>query len=163
MADLSRNAAFDNVDDLLAAGMDDIDELPPLAIPPTGNYTVKVTIERKEVSGKDALVTSYSVVEIGEVADEAEASEVVIGQQWQNGCYVKKKDGKPNETGIAMFKTSLVPFAQHFFPDTYKSVAIGEVVGKVQEVLVNMSLRRVQRKDADEGEYNFRIKSLIVL
>ena len=163
MADLSRNAAFDNVDDLLNATMDDIDELPPLAIPPTGNYTCAVTIERKEVSGKDALITTYKVVEIGEVADPAEASEVVIGQSWQNGCYTKKRDGKTNEAGIAMFKTSLVPFAQHFFPDTWKSTSIGDITSKVQDTVCNLALRRVQRKDADEGEFNFRIKSLIVM
>jgi hypothetical protein len=163
MSDLSRNAAFDNVDDLLNATMDDIDELPPLAIPPTGNYTVKISIDRKEVNGKDALITSYVVVEIGEVADEAEASEVVVGQQWQNGCYVKKSDGKPNETGIAMFKTSIVPFAQHFFPDNWKQVTIGEITGKVQETLANLSLRRVLRKGGADDDYNFRVKSLIVL
>jgi len=160
--DLQRNAAFDNIDDLLDAKMDDIDELPPLAVPPTGNYTCEVTIERKEVQGKDALLTSYKVIAVGEVANEEEAGEVTIGQQWQNGCFTKKKDGKTNETGIAMFKTSLRPFAQHFFPDTWGSTSIGEIVNKVVGVHCNITLRRVERKDSD-GEYNARIKSVIVL
>lgn len=162
-ADLSRNAAFGDVDDLLNATMDDIDSLPPLAIPPTGIYTLKVSIERKEVNEKDALVTSFAVIGVTEVADETEAGEVVVGQQFQNGTYTKTKDGKVNEFGIAAFKDSLVPFAQHFFPDSWKSQSIGAIVEKVNELEISARVIRRQRKGGAEDDYNFRLKDVIVL
>lgn len=162
-ADLTRNAAFGDVDDLLNATMDDIDSLPPLAIPPTGTYTLSVTIERKEVNEKDALVTSYTVVGISEVADESELGEVVVGQQFQNGTYTKKKSGEVNEFGIAAFKDSLVPFAQHFFPDSWKTTPISAVVEKVNELHISARVMRKQRKGGADDEYNFRMKDVIVL
>lgn len=161
--DLSKNAAFDNVDDLLGATMDDVSELPPLAIPPTGSYTLKVSIARKEVGGKDALVTSYEVVEVHEVANEDEKGEVVVGQQFQNGTYTKKKDGKANEMGIAAFKGSLVPFAAHFFPGSEGTTTLGEIINKVDGILVLAQLKRTPKKDGADDEFNFRMKSVTVL
>lgn len=164
MSDLSRNAAFDDVDALLSATMDDIDGLPPLAIPPTGNYTLRVKAERKEVNEKDAIMTVYEVVEIGEVTDPEEAAEVKIGQQFQNGLFVKTKEGKVNQTGIAAFKNSLEPFAAHFYPENPGAASVADLVVKLGDgILINANVKRTQRKGGADDEYNFRLKSVIVL
>ncbi len=164
MADLSKNAAFDDVDALLNATMEDIEGLAPLAIPPTGNYTLRVRIERKEINEKDALMTSYEVVEIGEVDDPEEAAEVKVGQQFQNGLFVKTKEGKVNQTGIGAFKTSLEPFAAHFYPEAPEKAGIADLIEKTQEgLLINATVKRTQRKGGADDEYNFRLKNVIVL
>lgn len=162
MTDLSKNAAFGDIDDLLDATMDDLDGLPPLAVPPTGIYTLSVTIERKPLNDKDALVTAFKVIGITEVADETEASDVVVGQLFQNGTYTKTKEGKTNEFGIAAFKDSLVPFAQHFFPDSWKTLPVRDIIDKVNELNISARIVRTLRKGTDD-QYNFRLKEVIVL
>lgn len=161
--DLSKNAAFAEVDDLLNATMDDLDGLPPMAIPPTGLYTLEVSITRELQNEKDALVAKYKVIGVSEVADESEASDVVVGQIFQNGTYTKTKDGKVNEFGIAAFKDSLVPYAKHFFGDSYGSVSIGQIIEKVNELQIAAKVLRKQRKGGAEDEYNFRMKDIIVM
>lgn len=162
MTDLSKNAAFGDIDDLLDATMDDLDGLPPLAVPPTGIYTLAVTVERKNQQDKDALVTAIKVIGITEVSDESEAGEVVVGQLFQNGTYTKTKEGKTNEFGIAAFKDSLVPFAQHFFPDGWKSTPIRDIIEKVNELNISARVVRTLRKGT-EDQYNFKLKEVIVL
>lgn len=160
--DLSKNAAFGEIDDLLDATMDDLDGLPPMEVPPTGIYTLSVTVERKTQNEKDALVTGFKVVGITEVADETEAGSVQVGQIFQNGTYTKTKEGKVNEFGIAAFKDSLVPFAQHFFPDSWKTTPIRDVIEKVNELNISARVIRTLRKGT-EDQYNFRLKEVIVL
>ena len=162
MSDLEKNAAFDDVDALLSAEMDDLEGLPPLAIPPTGNYLLEVTIERKSVNEKDALMTSYKVLQAIEVNDEEEAKEVVPGQLFQNGTFCKTKEGKVNSTGIAMFKNSLEPFAAHFYPENPGKANIGELIEKVKAMQINATVVRRLRKGSDD-EYNFRLKDVVVL
>lgn len=163
MTDLSKNAAFADVDDLLNATMDDLDGLPPLAIPPTGLYTLQVSISREVQNEKDALVTKFKVIGISEVADESEAGEVVVGQLFQNGTYTKTKDGKVNEFGIAAFKDSLVPYAKHFFGDQFGSVSVAQIIEKVNELTIAAKVVRKQRKGGADDEYNFRMKDIIVM
>lgn len=163
MTDLSKNAAFADIDDLLNATMDDLDGLPPLAIPPTGLYTLQVSISREVQNEKDALVTKFKVIGISEVADESEAGEVVVGQLFQNGTYTKTKDGKVNEFGIAAFKDSLVPYAKHFFGDQFGSVSVAQIIEKVNELIIAAKVIRKQRKGGADDEYNFRMKDIIVM
>lgn len=160
--DLSKNAAFGEIDDLLDATMDDLDGLPPMEVPPTGIYTLSVTVERKNQNDKDALVTAFKVIGITEVADDTEAGNVQVGQIFQNGTYTKTKEGKVNEFGIAAFKDSLVPFAQHFFPDSWKTTPIRDVIEKVNELNISARVIRTLRKGT-EDQYNFRLKEVIVL
>ena len=161
-----RNAAFGDLNDLLDARMDDIDELPPLAVPPTGHYTLTFSMEQKEHEGKEFLAAQFTVIGINSVKDEDQAGEVKVGQQFGDRTYTKTNAGDVNKVGIAALKTRLMPFAISLFGEG-SNPTFGEVVEKLQGVEFTAGLVRTARKDKSgevvEDSYNFRLKDIIVL
>lgn len=152
------NMNLADFDALMDASMDDIDDLPPVGVPPTGNYTLSVTASReKSEKGSEYIKFAYTVVDVNEVKNEEEAKEVAAGQKFNNIYSPFKKDGSVNETGLGFLKEALNPFRLHF-----GTTGMGETLGAVQDVTVCATLvRRADKRE--EGRFNFNLKDVTVL
>lgn len=151
-------AAFDNVDALLNASMDDMADLPPVGAPPSGHYNLEVTASReKSEAGSEYFKFAYEVVAINELKNEAEAGEVKVGQKFSQMFSPFKKDGTINELGIGFFKEALAPFSAHFGIS-----GVGDTLAQINKVTIAASLtRRPDRKDPER--MNFSLKDVVVL
>lgn len=152
-------AAFADLDTLLNASMDDLDDLPPTGVPPSGHYNLTMTMSIEEVGDdkKQVIFSSYVIDDINELKDEDDAGEVKVGQQFREGFYVLKKDGKINTFGIGSLKERLKPCVA-----VYNTDKIGELVQLVKQVKIAASIKRtVNKKDPDN--FNMKITDLVVL
>jgi hypothetical protein len=154
------NAAFQDLDALMDASMDDLDDLPPVGVPPTGHYNLVVSAERvdPEDAGKNPYIKfSYEVEAVNEVKNPEEESEAATGMKFSQMFSPFKKDGSTNEIGIGFLKEACAPFAAHF--GTQK---MGDTIGHISKVSVAATLiRKKDRRDADR--WNFNLKDVVVL
>lgn len=150
---------FADFDSLMDAGMDDLEDLPPVGVPPTGHYNLSVTVERKsnkEATGEYVQFT-YVVEAINEIKDPAEESQAAVGQKFTQNFSPIKKDGTVNEWGVGFLKEAVAPFSAHFGESK-----IGAVLALIQNVSVAATLvRRANKKEADR--FDFNLKDVVVL
>lgn len=153
------NASFADFDSLMNASMDDIDDLPPVGVPPTGHYNLLVTASREtsEASGNEYIKFQYEIQDINEIKNEAEASEAAVGQKFSTMYSPFKKDGSINEYGIGFLKEAVKPYAAHF-----GTTGIGDTLAAIQQVSVAATLVRRQDKK-DPERMNFNVKDVVVL
>lgn len=154
------NAAFTDFDSLLNSSMDDLDDLPPVGVPPTGHYTLVVTAERvtpTEVGKNEYIKFSYEVEAVNEVKNPEEESQAAAGMKFSQIFSPFKKDGTVNDFGVGFLKEAIAPFAAHF-----GTRGIGEALQAINKVSVAASLiRKVDRKDPER--FNFSLKDVVVL
>jgi hypothetical protein len=153
-----KNPAFDTMDELLDVAMDDLADLPPIGVPPSGHYDLEVSASREE--GKDGkadyIQVVYTVDAINELADADEAGEVAVGQTFTIFFSPFTKDGKVNDTGLGYLKKELLPYKQHFGTNT-----VGETLAEVNKVKISANVKRVQDRK-QEDRFNARITEVIV-
>lgn len=152
------NETLQDFDALMNASMDDLDDLPPVGVPPSGHYTLSVTASReKSESGSEYIKFTYAVVDINELKDPNEAGQVAKDQKFTQMFSPFKKDGSVNEWGVGFLKEAVAPFAAHF-----GTKGIGETLQTINQVVVAASLtRRPDRKDPDR--MNFTLKDVVIL
>ena len=154
------NAAFQDFDALMDASMDDINDLPPVGVPPTGHYNLVVSAERVDPTeaGKNPYVRfSYEVEAVNEVKDPAEESEAAAGMKFSEIFSPFKKDGSVNDYGVGFLKEACAPFRAHFGTST-----TGETIAAIDKVSVAATLiRKKDKKDADR--WNFSLKDVVIL
>lgn len=132
-------AQFDNLDELFAADLDDIADLPSFETPPKGAYIGTVSLSIKEINKKPAIEASYTVVETVELEDSADTP-VIPGTLFSSAFML----GNPISEG--KLKEFLAPFAAHF--GTKK---VGELVrDHIKDVQISFVLKH--RKDKDDKE-----------
>ena len=153
------NATFTDLDSLMDAQMDDIDDLPPVGVPPTGHYNLSVSAER--VSNKDAtgeyIKFSYVIEAINEVKNQEEESQAEVGQKFSQNFSPIKKDGTVNEWGMGFLKEAVAPFSAHF-----GTPKMGETIAQIDQVSVAATL--VRRANPKESErFNFNLKDVTIL
>lgn len=151
--------AFADFDALLDASMDDLDDLPPVGVPPTGHYNLRVSAERKANNDKtgEYVQFTYVVTAINELKNDAEAGEAAVDQKFTNNFSPIKKDGTVNEWGVGFLKEAVAPFSAHF--GTSK---VGETLALIKDVDVAATLvRRANKKE--EGRFDFNLKDVVVL
>lgn len=171
MSDLTKNAAFDNLDDLLDASMDDIEGLPPFSIPPTGFYRLKVSAETGSVGKagqeKEAVIFKYSVIELLEAANPEEANQSQAGMEFSENFILKGKDGKANEKSIGAMKNRIETFTKHFGLNPSDKGVMRETLMKIQAVEVTASVKRTPQKMEDgtlsDEFFNARVKDVAVV
>lgn len=150
---------FLDMQSLLGAQMDDIDDLPPIGVPPSGHYDLVVTCtleDNKEKTGQ-YFKWSYEVANINQLANEEELADVAVGTKFSDRISPFKKDGTPNEFGMGKLKEMVAPYAAHFGVTN-----LGEAVQQVKEVRITAELKR--RPDRNDPErYNFDLKNVVVL
>ena len=156
---MSNNAMLQDFDSLMDASMDDIDDLPPIGVPPSGSYDLTVTASRETPAsgGNDYIKLSYEITSVNEVKNEEEATEAKAGQKFTEMFSPFKKDGTVNEIGMGSMKERLKPFAGHF--GTGK---ISEIIEQMQQVNITASLTRTADKK-EEGRFRFRLKDVVIL
>jgi hypothetical protein len=153
------NDAIRDLDSLMDASMDDIDDLPPVGVPPSGHYNLLVTAERKENKEKTSeyIQFSYEVEVINEVKDSAEEAQAAVGMKFSQMFSPIKKDGTINEFGIGFLKEAVAPFSAHF-----GTTKMGDTIAQINKISVAASLtRRVDKRDADR--FNFNLKDVVIL
>lgn len=154
------NAAIRDIDALMDASMDEIDDLPPVGVPPSGHYNLKMSAERVtpvEEGKNEYIKFSYEVEAINQLDNETEADQVAVGMKFSQIFSPMKKDGTINEFGIGLLKEAVAPFSAHF--GTSK---MGETLGQIDGISVAASLSRTKdKKDAER--FNFRLKNVTVL
>lgn len=152
-------AAFQDLDALMDASMDDIDDLPPVGVPPTGHYglIVSATREVSETSGNEYIKFSYEVESVNEVKDPEEQSQAAVGQKFTQIFSPFKKDGTVNEFGLGYLKEACAPFAAHFGTTT-----MGAAIAAIDKVSVAATLVRKQDKK-DKERFNFSLRDVVVL
>jgi hypothetical protein len=157
--DVKNPALFENLDALLDASMDDLDDLPPIGVPPSGHYNLTVSFEIKEIGDdkKEVICASYIVDAINELKDDEERNEVAVGQQFSEFFHLTKRDGAPNKFGIGTLKERLKPFAERF-----GTTKIGELIKEVKQVSIAASVKRKVNKK-NEDQYNMSMSEVILL
>ena len=152
-------AAFQDLDALMNASMDDIDDLPPVGVPPTGHYGLIVTATREasETSGNEYIKFSYEVESVNEVKDPEEEKQAAVGQKFTQIFSPFKKDGTVNEFGLGYLKEACAPFAAHFGTTT-----MGAAIASIDKVSVAATLVRKQDKK-DKERFNFALRDVVIL
>ena len=155
----SNAAVFEDIDSLLNASMDDIEDLPPIGVPPTGHYVLEVTATREQSQDKKSeyIKFSYVVVTVNELKNPEEAADAAEGMKFDNIFSPLKKDGTANTLSIGLMKQALLPFKEHFGTTT-----VGETIGNINKITIAANLvRRQDRKDEDR--YRFALKDVVIL
>lgn len=152
-------AAFSDLDALMSASMDDIDDLPPVGVPPTGHYTLQVSASREasESSGNEYIKFTYLVEAVNEVKNPEEEKQAASGQKFSQIFSPFKKDGSVNEFGIGFLKEACAPFASHFGTKN-----MGETIAQIDKVSVAASLLRKPNK-REPDRFDFVLRDVVVL
>ena len=130
-------AQFADVNALFAASLDDLADLPSFEAPAPGAYILDVSLDVKEVGGKQCVEAGFVVVELVEAADP-EAKVAVPGTNF-NTLFMLG-----NEFGVGNLKKFLAPFAAHFGTNN-----IGDLVTEhVKNVRIAGSVKN--RKDKED-------------
>lgn len=148
-----------SMDALLGAMMDDLDDLPPMGVPPSGHYNLTVTFDIKKIGddNKEVIAAEYTVDEINELKDEAERGDVAVGMKFTEFFHVKKKDGSTNTFGIGKLKQRLAPFAS-----LTEDRSVGGVINAVKQIAVAATIKRAVNKK-NEDQFNVDLKDIVVL
>lgn len=150
MADLS---AFANLFD---RQLDDLAELPSYTPPPTGAYTLLVSVKPKIVNDKPAVEANFKVMGCLEQEDPSEKP-ATDGQEFSILFTLLNKEGKPNEFGEGKLREFLAPFSDHFGDRNMLSL----VNGKIADMTINAIVKRkVDKNDADR--YNVDVKDITI-
>ena len=150
---------FADLDAVLDAQMDDLEDLPPVGVPPTGHYNLCVSAERKtnEAGTSEYIQFTYVVEAINEVKNPAEEKEAAVDQKFTQNFSPMKKDGTVNTWGIGFLKEAVAPFSAHFCTSK-----IGATLAQLQNVSVAATLvRRINKKEPDR--FDFNLKDVVVL
>lgn len=153
------DATFNNLDALLDASMDDLEDLPPIGVPPSGHYnlTVSFSIEAIGEEKKEVICASYIVEAINELKNQDESDEVAVGQQFKEFFHITKRDGTANTFGIGTLKARLAPHAVRF-----GTTSIRELVAAVNQVAITASIKRTVNKK-NEDQHNVQLKDIVLL
>lgn len=149
---------FLDMQSLLGAQMEEIDDLPPVGVPPSGHYdfSLTVTLEDNKAKTGQYFKWAYEVTGINEVANAEEASEVKVGTKFMDPLSPFKKTGEPSDYGIGKLKMLAAPFAAHFGESV-----LGEVLQKIKEVQISAELvRRADRNDPEQ--FRFDLKNVVI-
>ncbi len=148
-----------SMDALLGAMMDDLDDLPPMGVPPSGHYNLTVTFDIKKIGddNKEVIAAEYTVDEINELKDEAERGDVAVGMKFTEFFHVKKKDGSINTFGIGKLKQRLAPFVS-----LTEDRSVGGVINAVKQIAVAATIKRTVNKK-NEDQFNVDLKDIVVL
>lgn len=151
--------AFANIDELLNASMDDLEDLPPIGVPPSGHYNLTVTFDIEKIGedDKEVVTASYTVDAINEMKDPDEAGEVAVGQNFKEFFHLTKRDGTLNKYGVGTLKQRLAVFAERAGTKN-----IGELVNGTKQMQVAATLKRTQNRK-NEDQYNVNFKDMILL
>ena len=150
--------------DFLTADFADLPVAAAYRIPPSGAYTFKVTAQYGMSKGGNAMITAnYEVLEVTQVTDANEASQVVEGDKFQS--YMTWG----NEWGLKALQEFLAPYVKHFGTSKVNELVVSEQNpdALIKDVVFVAKLKRTPRKDKDtkqiiDGEFNFKFTDVTI-
>lgn len=150
--------SMNEFDQLMNMAMDDVEDLPPIGIPPTGHYNFTVTATRESKDGGNEFVKfTYTVDAVNEVKNTAERDQAAVGMNFVEFFSPLKKDGTRNEWGMKFLKATVQPYASHF-----NTTNFNKTIAAINSVAVAATLvRTVDKKDSDR--FNFRLADVVIL
>jgi len=154
-------SAFDNLDDLLDADLDDLDDLPPLGAPPTGAYDMTVTMEMRTVPikgvEKEVLIADFIVIEMKQVKNEAELLNEDGTAINLEGMKFGQMFNTDTAVGVGYLKAFLKPFREHFEVNK-----IRELIPMIKDVRIFGVVKRTMDKNDPEKTYG-KVSRVVVL
>lgn len=159
MSNIDQNQ-FADLEALLNASLDDIEDLPPMGVPPTGHYNLNVTLTIEEVGDDNIKVPRmlYTIEAVNELKDDSEASEAAVGGQFSEFFYLAKKDGTVNKFGIGKLKARCKPIAEGLGIEG----SMGELFSALKDIKIAANVKRTVNKKNPEN-YNVDLTNIIVL
>lgn len=151
-----------DMDTLLDAEIDDLNDLPPYGIPPTGHYNLKVNSQLDTTDEKrQKFVLDFEIEAINEFSDkvtEEDKAATAVGQKFRMYISPFDKEGRPSEMGIGQLKEFAKPFAKALNTRT-----VSETMAAIRDIHIAASMTRTPNRKDPEGLPNGRIKDIIVL
>lgn len=95
------------LDELMSMSLDQLADLPGFEPPPNGSYRLKLSVEKKQINGADAVEFRYEVLQVVEQSDPSQPA-AEAGKKFSEAF---KLD---NETGVGYFKLAAAPIMAHF-------------------------------------------------
>lgn len=134
---------FSSVDDLFAASIDDLADLPAFEVPPAGAYILRVTCSPKVINEKPAVEAAFEVIETVELSD-AKDNPAAPGTKFSMAFMVQ------NEFGVGKLKQFLAPFQEHF-----QQGNIGALIAEIKDIQIAATLKvRKDKEDPDKKYAN---------
>jgi len=151
--------------DFLTADFSDLPISSAYRIPPTGVYTFKVSAVMgvSKSSGNAMITANYEVREVTQVADPAEANQVVPEDKFQQ--YFTWG----NEWGMKSLQEFIAPFVAHFGTGKLNELIVSDANpnGMINDVIFVAKLKRTPRKDKAtkaviDGEFNVKFTDVTI-
>lgn len=140
-----------DLDALLDMAMDDIEDLPPVGVPPTGHYNLLVSATRvtPDEAGKNPYIKfAYEVTAVNEVKNPDEANLAAVGMTFTKNFSPVKRDGTVNDIGLKLLKKECAPYAAHFGTSSISSTVEALKTVEVAAAIV----RKQDKRDADRWD-----------
>lgn len=141
MAEATGKTVFAKLDELFDADLDDLADLPAFETPPPGAYVLDLSMDGKEVQGRNCVEAKFTVKETVELTDQSGETKPV-----DNGTTFSQLFMLDNEFGVGSLKKFLAPFGEHF--GTKKIGAL--VRDHVKDVTITCTIKN--RKDKNDPD-----------
>ncbi len=135
---------YDDIDELLDATLDDLEDLPEFKPFSAGAHTATLSLTRKKIGDHPAIEANFILIETLELADSTEEAPSKAGDLASAAYFLD------NEFGRGKFKELCKPLAAHL-----GVTKLSEIVEETQqlEVMIVTSIR-VDKKDASKKYLN---------
>lgn len=146
--------------DLLDKEIDDLADLPEFKAPDTGIYKLSVTCATKPINEKPAVVTSFTVREVVELADSSieEKDRAKAGDKFDVAFILKDKEGNDSEIAWGRMKEFVLPFKEHFGLTNLK-----EVIQKLGDESVDITAKVTKKeRKSEKGVFDARVSDITI-
>jgi hypothetical protein len=145
--------------DILDKSIDDIADLPSFAVPDTGIYGLRLTMEPKAINDKPAVVAHFEVRHIVELADASipEASRAKAGDKFDRAFFLKDNEGNESEFGLSSLKEFVAVFEPHFNEKNLRTL----VTNLATPIDITAKVVKKARKD-DKEKFEARVSDITI-
>jgi hypothetical protein len=145
--------------DILDKSIDDIADLPSFAVPDTGVYGLRITMEAKAINDKPTVVAHFEVRHVVELADSSipEESRAKAGDKFDRAYFLKTNDGAESDFGLSSLKEFVLPFES--LAGTKNLREIVQFLATPVDITAKVVKR--QRKD-DKEKFEARVSDITI-
>lgn len=148
-----------NLDDILDGSIDDLKDLPEFKAPHTGIYNLTVTLERKDINKKPAMVAHYVIVDTVSLEDDTipEGERSKPGDKFDTSFILKDEEGQRSELAEGFFKAFMAPFHVHYNDKSIRNVA--EHLKSAHSITA-----KIYRKERskEKGKFDAQVSEIVI-
>lgn len=141
---------LDDVQGLLDADLADLADLADFRVPAAGRYGMSLSVETKTIGEHPAVVFTYEVTEVIELANPEDAAPT-IGDKFGENFNID------NEYGLGKLKKSLKPYAEFF-----NTSNIGQLLSSMDGITITGTVKRREDKEKLDDDGNKRVYGSVV-